>query len=105
MHHGDRTRSVLCSTKDAALGILSWAKESTDAFPPLKSAVGCVLFIAETVDVSFKIDLHFVVTKVKLYCRHSDLTRKNGETWPYISQQRLPMLLRNCNRKRKLQAL
>ena len=44
-------KKALPTLKDTALTILSAAKESTDVFPLLKSAIGFALFIAETVDV------------------------------------------------------
>jgi len=50
MPKSSKAKSALLSTKDAALAILSWTKESSDVLPPLKAAVGCALFIAETVD-------------------------------------------------------
>lgn len=42
-------------TREAALALLTFAKESADAFPPLKSTVGGVLFIADIVDVRLHI--------------------------------------------------
>ena len=44
--------AALSSTKDAVIFALAAVKESSDAFPPLKSAVSAVLVLAETVDVS-----------------------------------------------------
>jgi len=41
---------ALSSTKDAALLILSWTKEVSEVFPPLKVAVCGALAIAETAD-------------------------------------------------------
>jgi len=45
-----RVHVVLGSTKDAALGILKLAAESSDVFPPLKSICGGILFLADLAD-------------------------------------------------------
>jgi hypothetical protein len=53
MPHPGPSRIGYVTTKETVMSILSLVKESSDAFAPLKSVTAGVLFIAETVDVSY----------------------------------------------------
>jgi hypothetical protein len=46
-------------TADGAIAILSLVKETTDVFPPLKSAAAIVLGILDSVKVSLSFLQHF----------------------------------------------
>ena len=67
---------ILSTTTDGALAVLTLLKESSDLFPPLKSAASIVISIAEAVKVRFPQCLYFSTESRSL--RISDQIKKTG---------------------------